>query len=129
MLLCADIETGQAVWQYTDSDSPYFSSPAISDNRLVTGSRDHNIYCHDKKNGKLIWKFKTLDEVSSSPVICGDKVIAGSDDGRLYMINIENGKKTWSFEIGESITSSPAVASSMVLIGSDDGWVYAFGQK
>jgi eukaryotic-like serine/threonine-protein kinase len=125
----ADIKTEKILWKYTESDSPFFSSPAVADNCIVVGSRDEHVHCISRNEGKKIWTFAALGEVDSSPVICGDKVIVGSNDGQIYMLRLSDGSKVWSYEIGQPITSSPAIAQGMVIIGCDDGYVYAFGTK
>ena len=129
IFLKADINSEKILWEYKESDAPFFSSPAIGEDRVVVGSRDEHVHCIDRNDGKKIWTFATLGEVDSSPVICGDKVIVGSEDGNIYMIKLSDGSKVWSYEIGQGITSSPAVAQGMVVIGCDDGYVYAFGTK
>lgn len=125
----ADITMREIVWKYTESDSPYFSSPAVGEKVVVIGGRDNRVHCISRADGRPVWTFKTLDEVDSSPVICGDKVVVGSEDGRLYVIRLSDGEKVWSYEIGRPITSSPAVADGVVVVGCDDGYVYAFGPK
>jgi outer membrane protein assembly factor BamB len=129
VFLKADIRTEKILWEYTESDAPFFSSPAIGDDRIVVGSRDEHVHCINRNDGKKIWTFATLDEVDSSPVICGDKVVVGSADGRIYMIKLSDGSQIWSYETGQGIASSPAVVEGTVIIGCDDGYVYAFGKK
>jgi outer membrane protein assembly factor BamB len=123
----ADITAGKVVWEYTESDAPFFSSPAVGEDVVVFGGRDEKVHCVRREDGKVVWTFQTRGEVDSSPVICGDKVVVGSEDGRLYMIRLSDGSLVWSYEIGQPVTSSPAVAGGMVIVGSDDGYVYAFG--
>lgn len=123
----AGMAAGAIVWKYADSDSPFFSSPAVGESVVVFGGRDKRVHCVGRNDGKAIWTFPTLGEVDSSPVICGDKVVVGSEDGRLYVIRLSDGTKAWSYETGQAITSSPAVAGGMVVVGCDDGYVYAFG--
>ena len=123
----ADVAAGAIVWKYADSDSPFFSSPAVGQSVVVVGGRDKRVHCIGRNDGKAIWTFPTLGEVDSSPVICGDKVVVGSQDGRLYVLRLSDGTKVWSYETGQAITSSPAVAGGMVVVGCDDGYVYAFG--
>jgi len=120
---------GQVVWQYAQSDAPFFSSPAIGEQLVVLGGRDEQVHGVRRDNGQKVWTFKTLGEVNSSPVICGDKVIVGSDDGRLYLLALANGTQVWSYEMGQPVTSSPAVVGGIVVVGCDDGYVYAFGPK
>ena len=122
----ADIAAGKVVWEYTGSDAPFFSSPAIGENVVIFGGRDERVHCVNRDDGKVVWTFQTRGEVDSSPVICGDKVVVGSEDGRLYVIRLSDGSSVWSYEIGQPITSSPAVARGMVVVGCDDGYVYAF---
>ena len=125
----ADIASNTILWEYTESEDAFMSSPAIKDDFIVIGSRDEHVHCINRNDGKKIWTFRTLGSVDSSPVICGNKVIVGSDDGKIYMINLADGTEIWSYETGRSIASSPAVIEAMVVIGCDDGNVYAFGTK
>jgi len=125
----ADIATETIVWEYAESDSPFFSSPAIGADVVVFGGRDKRVHCVGRDDGKVIWTFQTLGEVDSSAAICADKVVIGSEDGRLYVLKLSDGTKVWSYEIGQPITSSPAVVAGKVVVGCDDGYVYAFGAK
>jgi outer membrane protein assembly factor BamB len=129
VLLKADLKADRAVWQYTQSDAPFFSSPAVGEQFVVLGGRDEQVHCVRRDNGAKVWTFKTLGEVNSSPALCGDRVIVGSDDGRLYMLALANGKQLWSYEMGQPVASSPAVVGGLVVVGCDDGYVYAFGPK
>ncbi len=123
----ADIDQNRIVWEYTESEAAIFSSPAVTEDMVIFGSRDNLVRSLRREDGTLVWTFKTLGEVDSSPAICGDKVVVGSEDGRLYMLSLADGKQLWSYEIGQPILSSPAVAQGTVVVGCDDGHVYAFG--
>ncbi len=127
-LVCADLSTMTVAWRYGDEEEgePFFSSPAISNRRVVAGSRDNYVHCVSMETGRRIWKFRTGSAVDSSPVVCGDKVVAGSRDGRLYMLGLEDGRKIWSYDVGAPISGSPAVADGMVVIGDGHGWLHAF---
>ena len=127
--LCADLEEGKIAWKFKDRAFPYFSSPALTKDRVVFGGRDKKLHCVNKATGEEIWSFTTRGKVDSSPVVVGDKVVVGSEDGNLYMVNLADGAQVWNYEIGEAITSSPAVVDGMVVVGSEDGNVYAFGTK
>ena len=90
--------------------SGLFSSPAVTDDYVVVGSRDGGLYCLNPENGEVLWVFQTQGDVDSSPVIAGDRVIFGSLDGRLYIVDLREGEEIWSYEIGDGIVASPAVA-------------------
>jgi eukaryotic-like serine/threonine-protein kinase len=124
--LCIDLEKGTNAWTYRDKNFAYFSSPAVTADRVIFGGRDKKVHCVNRADGKPVWTFPTRGKVDSSPAVCGDKVIIGSDDGRLYVLSLKTGKETWSYEIGPPIASSPAVVDGAVVIGADDGGVYAF---
>ena len=126
---CANLRTGAKTWTFHDRNFPYFSSPAITTNRVIFGGRDKLLHCVNRVDGRPVWQFATRGKVDSSPVVCGDKVVAGSDDGRVYVVSLNAGKELWSYEIGQPVGSSPAVAGGKVIVGSDDGGVYCFGEK
>ncbi len=42
------------------------SSPQVADDIVYIGSIDNNVYALDALNGRLIWKYKTGDNVVSS---------------------------------------------------------------
>ena len=125
-----NVETNSpVVWRFRDREFAYFSSPAVTRDRVVFGGRDKQLHCVRADDGKPLWSFATRGRVDSSPVIAGDKVVVGSDDGRVYIVSLNDGKELWSYEIGRSVGSSPAVADGKIVIGSDDGNVYCFGEK
>jgi outer membrane protein assembly factor BamB len=127
--LCADLDAGKINWKFKDRAFPYFSSPALTKDRVVFGGRDKKLHCVKKDSGEEIWSFNTRGKVDSSPVVVGDKVVVGSEDGNLYIVGLNDGQQIWSYEIGQPITSSPAVVNGIVVVGSEDGNVYAFGNK
>ncbi|MBM3844864.1 MAG: Pyrrolo-quinoline quinone [Verrucomicrobia bacterium] len=127
--LCFDLEKGTNVWSYRDRNFPYFSSPAVTKDRVVFGGRDKRVHCVNRNDGTGVWIFPTRGKVDSSPAIAGDRVLVGSDDGFLYMLSLKDGKKLWSYEIGQPVGSSPALDQGRIVVGSDDGSVYCFGAK
>ncbi|HVK59817.1 MAG TPA: PQQ-binding-like beta-propeller repeat protein, partial [Candidatus Kapabacteria bacterium] len=131
--LCADLEKGLIDWKFKDRAFPYFSSPALTSDRVIFGGRDKKMHCVKRADGEELWSFSTRGKVDSSPVVAGEKgkelVVVGSEDGNLYLVNAADGKEVWKYEIGQAITSSPAVVNGFVVVGSEDGNVYEFGEK
>jgi len=126
---CADLTKGTNLWIYKDRAFPFYSSPAVTSERVVFGGRDKRVHCVKAGTGEPIWQFSTRGKVDSSPVICGDQVVVGSEDGRLYLLALSDGRQLWTYEIGEGISASPAVAAGKLVIGAEDGSVYCFGKK
>lgn len=127
--LCADLNAGKITWRFHDRNFPYFSSPALTSDRVIFGGRDKKLHCLKRDTGEEVWSFSARGKVDSSPVIVDGKALVGSDDGRLYAVKLADGSEVWSYEIGQPIGSSPAVASGRVVIGCEDGNVYCFGAK
>jgi outer membrane protein assembly factor BamB len=74
---------------------------------------------------KLVWKFKTGDEVNSSAAINAGRVFIGSNDGFVYAVDLCTGGKIWSYETGDMVEASPCVVDDQVFVGSSDGFMYA----
>ena len=129
LFIRVELDTGDTLWSYGEGDSPFFSSPAIGEERVVFGGRDRNLHCARRSDGEPLWKFATRRKVDGSPVIAGDDVIFGSADGRLYRLDLLTGEERWSHDLGRAIVASPAVTGGRVYIGSTDGLLYAFGSK
>jgi outer membrane protein assembly factor BamB len=116
------------VWRYQHPDRkfPFYSSAAVTANRVVVGGRDKLV--HGLNNaGKADWTFATNARVESTPAIAGDRIYVGSNDGRLYVLNLTNGSKLWEFNAGAPLSASPAIANGRLVIGSQDGRLYCFG--
>jgi outer membrane protein assembly factor BamB len=127
VVVALDLHSGETKWKYRDREFPYFSSAAVTEDRVVIGGRDKQLHCLERATGNSVWKFKTRGQVDSSPVVCGDAVIVGSEDGRLYCVGMADGKERWAYDIGAPVTGSPAIADGMIVIGAEDGNVFAFG--
>ena len=129
IVLAFDPKSGEVKWKYRGRNFPYFSSAAVTADRVILGGRDKRLHCIDRASGKGVWTFQTRGEVESSPVVCGDAIIVGSADGRLYCVALADGKERWACEIGAAVTASPAVADGRIIVGAEDGSVYCFGAK
>ncbi|MFG0334671.1 MAG: PQQ-binding-like beta-propeller repeat protein [Maioricimonas sp. JB049] len=120
-------------WTYADPSrqQQIHSSPAVTDEVVVIGSRDTRLHCIVRATGKPRWTYTTRARIDSSPVIAGNRVVFGSADKTLYMLKLEDGSEVWKYNTGQSITGSPAVAGGYIVIGTDqvDGRILCFGPK
>jgi outer membrane protein assembly factor BamB len=123
-----DLVTKAVLWRYSPSEFPFYSSAALSGDRIVVGGRDKSVHAIAIKTGKAIWTFRTRARVDSSPAIAGGRVYVGSNDGRFYVLDLASGKKLWEYEGGAPLTSSPAIAEGRVVIGDQSGHLFCFGQ-
>ena len=128
IVISFDPKKGSVGWKYRDRNFPYYSSAALTADRVIIGGRDKRLHSIDRATGQGVWTFQSRGQVDSSPVICGDAIVVGSEDGRLYCLGLADGKERWAYEIGGAITASPAAANGLVIVGSEDGNLYAFGK-
>ena len=126
LFIAASLSSRTPLWQFRRKNVPFISSPAVTEDRVLFGAQDNNLYCLNRTDGKLLWTFSSTDKIDSSPVVCGDKVIFGADNGRLTMANLADGKEVFTYTLGQPITAGVAIAENTVLVGCDDGVVYAF---
>jgi len=127
-VLMVSLQEHRVVWRYQHPQRhfPFYSSAAITRNRIVLGGRDKMVHGLNP-NGKAAWTFATNARVESSPAIASGRVFVGSNDGRFYVLNLNTGAKLWEFNAGAPLSASPAIGRGRIVIGSQDGRLYCFG--
>ena len=127
-VLSVDLQKRSVAWEYEHPTRkfPYYSSAAVTTNRIVLGGRDKLVHGLTL-DGKAAWTFTTRARVESSPAIAGGRVYVGSNDGRFYVLALTTGAKLWEFNAGAPLSASPAIANGRIVIGSQDGRLYCFG--
>jgi len=127
-VLMVSLNEHRVVWRYQHPQRhfPFYSSAAVTRNRIVVGGRDKIVHGLNLA-GKAVWTFATKARVESSPAIAGGRVFVGSNDGRFYVLNLNTGAKLWEFDAGAPLSASPAIGRGRIVIGSQDGRLYCFG--
>jgi eukaryotic-like serine/threonine-protein kinase len=115
------------IYRHPSRSFPFYSSAAVTADRVVLGGRDKLVHCLERSTGKQIWTFPTRARVESSPLIAGNRVFVGSNDGLLYELDLATGQKNWEFTAGAPLSASPAAVRGFLVIGSQDGVLYCFG--
>lgn len=128
-----DWQNRKTLWEFSvpERQQQIQSSPAVTEDVVIIGSRDKHVYCLDRKTGELRWMFQTRGRVDSSPVVAGDRVYFGASDRTIYGVTLADGKEVWKHPAGQAVTGSPAIAGGYMVIGSDsaNGKIFCFGQK
>ena len=129
------------IWSFTTGfvrgrlhDDPWGGSgwpgqPAIVGDRVYFGSADSYVYCLNKSNGAVIWKFKTTDSAKSSPSVVGDRLVIGNLDHTVYCLNANDGSFIWKYQTGFETDSSSSIIDDRVYIGGEDHFYYCFDLK
>ncbi len=129
-VLAVNMNTRKVIWHYEHPQRkfPFYSSAAVTGEKVLVGGRDKFLHCLDQKTGKALWTFMTRARIDSSPAVAGNRVYFGSNDGRVYALDIATGKKEWEFEAGSGVSASPAIGQGRLVVGTQDGKLYCFGQ-
>jgi|GEM_PF-1226018 len=93
-------ETKKAHMQWADFDEQRFYLCA------------DDVYCLEKKTGRLLWEFETFGGHSSAPVIFGERLFFQC--GGLYALDAETGNVLWEFWTKNWATVSPVVGAGRV---------------
>jgi outer membrane protein assembly factor BamB len=105
--------------------SSWPGQPSVDERHVYFGSADGNLYCLDKRDGRLVWKYKTNDSLKATPTIAGDKLIASGLDHYIYCIDKDTGTLIWKYKTGFEVDCSAAVIDGRVYFGSEDGFFYS----
>ncbi len=103
--------------------------PAIVGDRVYFGSADSYVYCVNKSDASLVWKFKTTDSAKSSPCVAGDRLVIGNLDHTVYCLNTNDGSLVWKYQTGFETDSSSSIIGDRVYIGGEDHFYYCFDLK
>ena len=87
------------VFENKQANLPFIGSPAIYGDHVIIGNQDKFVYCLNKKNGKVVWKYNTGGTVDASPVVVGKRVLAANMRGDLFLMDRKaeslNGPMNW----------------------------------
>lgn len=112
------------LWKFQCEDE-IRRSAALSDQMILVGAYDNNLYALTTSKGELAWKFPTSGGLGSAPYVYDDSVYIGSVDQHLYSLKLQDGRLNWKFATDGPIYSSPTVRFDHVFFGSDDANIYA----
>lgn len=94
--------------------------PSIKDDRVYFPSADGNVYCLDKDDGSVIWKFKGKDSFKATPAIFGDRIIASGLDHSIYCLNANDGTLIWEYKTGFEVDGSTVREGDRLYFGGED---------
>jgi outer membrane protein assembly factor BamB len=124
-------------------DRVFFAAAEVQQGRYV-----YHLYCVDRDNGALIWKFESRvttkdrdtgavtskpDPIVAGPAYRSGIVYFGTEGGTFYALDAaaveEGGAGKWSVTVPRSIRGAPTVVADRVIFGSSDKRVYALDPK
>ena len=114
------------IWQFS-AGGIIHTTAAISNNKIFFGSFDGYVYSLNRKNGELVWKFKTVGhryfpkgEVQGSPSVFKNLLFIGARDYNVYAIDQEKGFCHWNKSFTKGWALNNNIHDSVLYIGSAD---------
>lgn len=131
-----DSNSGNVEWSY-DAGARVRSTPAVTEDLVVFGTKAGYVMAVDRKTGAFRWKFATdgvnhkfadkqndTTSVYASPTIAGNVVVIGGRDGQIYGIDLNTGAKKWqTTHDGGSWILSAATENGIVYIASGSAFI------
>jgi|GEM_PF-304207 len=119
---CLDGLERKVLWKF-EAQKSLVTPPYLGQERIYVLDRENTIYCLDKK-GKLLWKKKIEENITSDIRENRGKIYLGTEEGGLFVLNSLQGELFWRFQAGGAIRSDPTFYLSNVIFGCDDGNLY-----
>jgi len=101
------------------------TAPVIAGGRVYVARKDaYTVYCLDRADGKLVWKYLAGGPVDSPPTVYGGLCVFGCGDGSVYCLDAGSGELAWRFKVSaierrvgsENRLESPLRISGSVLV-------------
>jgi outer membrane protein assembly factor BamB len=125
LVTCLRMRNGRESWSVR-LGGKIFSTPAVSDDKVVLGCCDGGIYCLNLRNGKQIWKVQCGKSVLGSPTVFDKIVYIGASDGIFRALRLKDGKEVWSYgDVDGFVECKPFVDKQQVVFGSWGNALYS----
>jgi outer membrane protein assembly factor BamB len=109
-------------WKY-ETGLGIASSPAVSGDLAVIGSKDGFLYALETQTGRLRWK-TAVGEVVTAPPVIGDGVVC-IQAGGTFALDSATGNVVWRAALAGAVQSVPVLAGDTIYLASLSGEVYA----
>ena len=116
--------TPRVRWRFR-TEEEVRSTPSATNDLLLVGSYDNNLYALELQTGKWRWQFATEGGICGAPAVWKNSVFVGSEDFNLYALSGGDGKPLWQYRTWNHVRSSPRVYDDRLYVGSDDGHLHA----
>jgi outer membrane protein assembly factor BamB len=112
-----------------DTGGELYSSPAISGDMLVIGSKSGFLYGLNAVTGDEVWS-RDLGQyiVRSTPAI-QDNVVFVNNGYQSLALSLKDGSTLWSVDVSFTGNTSPTIANTTVYVASQNGGVYALDSR
>lgn len=102
-------------------------SPVITDQLIVIGARDYNVYAIDRENGYCHWNKSFQNGWGLSNTVFKDTLfIAGADERKIICVNEKSGSEFWNKPMEFLIFGNLVFSQKMFYVGTTNGKLHGF---
>ncbi len=117
---------GELRWSFA-TGLQIWSAPAFAEDLVYVSSFDMHVYALDQQTGRMRWKRRLSNCITSSPAVDAQgNIYVGCFDGAIFALDGRTGEIRWRFQTSGSVYASAALApDGLLIIAASDGNVYA----
>jgi outer membrane protein assembly factor BamB len=119
-----DAESGGFLWATHLGDRTANSQPAVVNSTSVFVTNSNEIFCLDRRTGRVVWKKELGSQPSSSTGADEQRVMIGLESGKLVNFDSKTGLEKWNIQTNSRVSSHPLLAEKVVAFGSEDRKLY-----
>lgn len=128
VLYAVSVSDGTEKWSTSISDSASWTSPAVIDGTVYTGTNSAAVHAVDAATGEMEWTYTNMPDfhrVRASPTVKDGTVYIGSGwveprDGTIHAIDATDGTAQWTVDLDRQVFSSAITVGDELFIGSND---------
>lgn len=95
---------------------PETGAPTVQGGVVFVGTHGKVFYALNKNDGKILWKFKNDEPISTTPTVSGGKVIFADLGGRVIALNATDGALLWQQSFNREILGKPLVLNGKIYL-------------
>jgi outer membrane protein assembly factor BamB len=131
--MAMDATTGNKLWEIK-TKLPFTGGPGISDNLLLMGTQDGEVFAFDATTGTQRWSATVTSEVLAAPAAVDGVVVVRCIDGRVFGLDADTGQRIWIYDHNVPLLTLRGNAplllrAGVVFVGYDGGQVVALKQS
>ncbi len=135
-LYAIEQSSGELRWVFHDERVGAWTSPAVTDDRLLWQNTEGRLYSLDIVTGDVEWTFESDSQAFSLPSVADGLVYFGDNEGKVTAVDIATGLKRWEFQTAVEAAfcprgfcgferNTPVISNGVLYVGNRAGYFYA----
>jgi outer membrane protein assembly factor BamB len=129
LLTSINADNGNKRWEIK-TKLPFTGGPGISDNLLLMGTENGEVFAFDASTGTQLWSATVTSEVLAAPSEADGIVVVRCIDGRVFGLDADTGQRIWVYDHSVPLLTLRGNApillrAGVAYIGYDGGQVVA----